>query len=73
MVVNVRGKTWERSYVSWVETISAKCYKTACISRPDNCLLSAPHLCLLPFFFLYYFLCCSLWEVSDVGVLSMST
>ena len=31
----------------WSESISANGYKSARLSRPDNCLLSAPHLCLL--------------------------
>lgn len=48
------------SYLLWIESISANSYKTACLSRPDNCLLSAPHLCLPPFFFLHYFLSRSL-------------
>lgn len=31
----------------WSESINANGYKSARLSRPDNCLLSAPHLCLL--------------------------
>ena len=73
MKVSILGESMGKKLCMVGESISVKSYKTARLSRPDNCLLSAPHLCLLPFFFLYYFLCCSLWEVSDVGVLSMST
>lgn len=51
---------WKSSFILWIENISANSYKTACLSSPDNYLLSAPHLCLLFSFFLHYFLCCSL-------------
>lgn len=59
MKVFSSGEAKGSSCILWIESNSANSYKTACLSRPDNCLLSAPHLCLL-LFFLHYFLSRSL-------------
>lgn len=66
---NTSSEKWKwvfSSYIVWIDRISSTSYKTACLFRPDSCLLSALHLPLpLLFFFLLtlFPLLSSLWEV----------
>lgn len=62
---NTSSEKWKwvfSSYIVWIDRISSTSYKTACLFRPDSCLLSALHLPLplLFFFFSHYSLCSAL-------------
>lgn len=75
---NTSSEKWKwvfSSYIVWIDRISSTSYKTACLFRPDSCLLSALHLPLPLFFFSSHIIPSAQLSLGshDAGDLSMTT